>query len=239
MSDTVLKVVNISSLFLKTAAGSSILSGGTIGAIKLKDYLQNEDFLSSPQENEHNRSIYTFGQILKTLKPTTAKTYDDLDETSKTWWRGRFTAFYKNGTRIRSKRFNELINLAFQKVWSEAKKSDDSNTLTSKVQNFEGDSQHEFMKNFYKECKDISELVLTKNSHPRHWKKVIKEFLTKVTEDEDTTSEEEREMRYLRDAWVACSASGSTPQMEIYWPNGETIKNKELNVWNTESNVYK
>ncbi|GCE63897.1 hypothetical protein MHSWG343_09040 [Candidatus Mycoplasma haematohominis] len=128
---------------------------------------------------------------------------------------------YAEKDKIKSKRFSFLIKEDFLKT-----KPTSEDAAKTAVEDLNKDDTQEFIKNFYKECRDISQLIFGKINHPNHWEKIVKKFLEK-----DNTDIKEKEARYFRDAWVACSDSGEDSDIDLSWPYQKEIKTKK-DRWN-------
>ncbi|GCE64039.1 hypothetical protein MHSWG343_10470, partial [Candidatus Mycoplasma haematohominis] len=153
-----------------------------------------------------------------------AETYENLEKDEQSKWQDRWATMYSKRSEIKSKRFSFLVKEDFLKT--KPTSEDDAKTA---VKALNQDNPQEFIKNFYKECKDISQLIFGKISHPNHWKKIVKKFLEDVN-----NNTEEKEARYFRDAWVACSNSEKDDDIDPSWPYQNLINTKKSEWKNTK-----
>ncbi|WP_216083302.1 hypothetical protein [Candidatus Mycoplasma haematohominis] len=225
-------------LLAKTAAGGTALAAASAGTFGLKNSSLSNLFQTTTEETGWNRIAITFEESFKDLRPTEEDNYDKLTEEGKKWWKIRFSTFWANKSKIRSKRFDELVvkNNKFDvedpKIQHWEYQTVRQKWMFEEIERAEKIEVQQFIRDFYKECKDISQFIFGKKSDENHWRRRAEKFLepsTKTDKTEIQKEQEEKLARYFRDAWVACSNEGSTVGGKIVkdWPYRQEIEANE------------
>ncbi|WP_216083674.1 hypothetical protein [Candidatus Mycoplasma haematohominis] len=201
----------------------AVISSSAATTTQVKSKLQSENFYNTFKVNSNRQTSYTFKEIFGSkLRDTTAENYEQLEENKRGDWRDRFAKLYKERDSLKSYRFNLLIaeNVLKNKPESEDKSKEGIKALDTQ------DSVQEFMKNFYQECRNLSRFVFGKSDHKNHWQIMVKKFLN---DKDSATQQDEKEARYFRDAWVACSISENDESIDPSWPYQQKISSSKSN----------
>ncbi|GCE63745.1 hypothetical protein MHSWG343_07450 [Candidatus Mycoplasma haematohominis] len=203
-----------------------VISSSAVTTTQVKSKLQSEGFDQEFKVSSWRQTSYTFKEIFGNKLNATPKTsYEELEEETKKTWRDKFAKVYKDRDKLKSYRFNLLVAETIlknpTKEESKAKEAIEKLDTSTEVQ--------DFMKNFYQECRNLSQFVFGKLDHNNHWRKLVKKFLN----DQDTTTQQdEKEAKYFRDAWVSCSTEETDNNINPNWPYQSKIQ-AEKSVWNS------